>query len=61
MHQRGDWRDLGYTDVLNRTNQLILIDARGHGASNKPHDSSAYDMASRAADVTSVLDALPHP
>ena len=53
-----DWRDLGYTDVLNRAYQLILIDARGHGASDKPHDSSAYDMASRAADVTSVLDAL---
>jgi pimeloyl-ACP methyl ester carboxylesterase len=53
-----DWRDFGYANVLKRTNQLILIDARGHGASDKPHNSSAYDMASRAADVTSVLDAL---
>lgn len=53
-----EWRDLGYTDVLSRTNQLILIDARGHGASDKPHDSAAYDIASRVADVTAVLDAL---
>jgi pimeloyl-ACP methyl ester carboxylesterase len=53
-----DWRDLGYTDFLKRTNQLILIDARGHGESDKPHDPSAYDMAARVSDVTSVLDAL---
>jgi pimeloyl-ACP methyl ester carboxylesterase len=53
-----DWRDLGYADALTRDHQLILIDARGHGASDKPHDEAAYDMALRVSDVTSVLDAL---
>jgi pimeloyl-ACP methyl ester carboxylesterase len=53
-----DWRDLGYADVLKRENQLILMDARGHGASDKPHDPVAYDLALRVSDVTSVLDHL---
>jgi pimeloyl-ACP methyl ester carboxylesterase len=53
-----DWRDLGYAGALRQYNQLILIDARGHGESDRPHDPSAYDMASRVSDVTSVLDAL---
>ncbi len=53
-----DWRDLGYVDELKQENQLILVDARGHGASDKPHDSTAYDLALRASDVTSVLDDL---
>jgi pimeloyl-ACP methyl ester carboxylesterase len=53
-----DWRDLGYANVLKRENQLILIDARGHGASDKPHDPAAYDLALRVSDVTSVLDDL---
>lgn len=52
-----DWRDFGYTEALQRDYQLILIDARGHGASDKPHDQADYDMASRVSDVTSVLDA----
>jgi pimeloyl-ACP methyl ester carboxylesterase len=51
-----DWRDLGYVDALKQENLLILIDARGHGASDKPHDPAAYDLALRASDVTSVLD-----
>jgi pimeloyl-ACP methyl ester carboxylesterase len=53
-----DWREFGYIDVLKHDHQLILIDARGHGASDKPHNPAAYDMALRVADVTSVLDDL---
>jgi pimeloyl-ACP methyl ester carboxylesterase len=34
------------------------MDARGHGASDKPHDSVAYEMALRVGDVTAVLDDL---
>ena len=43
---------------MKRQNRLVLIDARGHGASDKPHDPAAYDMALRVSDVTSVLDDL---
>ena len=53
-----DWRDLAYVDALKHDNLLILMDARGHGASDKPHDPAAYDLALRASDVTSVLDDL---
>jgi pimeloyl-ACP methyl ester carboxylesterase len=53
-----DWRDLGYADALKNDYRLILIDARGAGASDKPHEAAAYDIAMRAADVTAVLDHL---
>lgn len=53
-----EWREMGYSAVLRRNYQLILIDARGHGASEKPHDPSAYALPLRVADVTAVLDAL---
>ena len=43
------WYEYGYVDVLKRDYQLILIDARGHGASDKPHDagSSAREVGRR--------------
>jgi pimeloyl-ACP methyl ester carboxylesterase len=53
-----EWREMGYTDVLRRDYQLILIDARGHGASAKPHDPAAYTLRLRVADVLAVLDSL---
>jgi pimeloyl-ACP methyl ester carboxylesterase len=53
-----DWRDLGYVDALKHEYKLILIDARGAGASDKPHDAAAYDPALRAGDVVAVLDDL---
>src|SRR6476646_2643416 len=53
-----DWRDLGYVDALKHEYKLILIDARGAGASDKPHDAAAYDPALRASDVVAVLDDL---
>jgi pimeloyl-ACP methyl ester carboxylesterase len=30
------WYELGYVDALKGTHRLILVDARGHGASDKP-------------------------
>lgn len=53
-----DWYDFGYVTALKKDHQLILIDARGHGASDKPHDPAAYDMKLRVRDVTAVLDEL---
>lgn len=50
------WRDNGYADALKNDYELILIDARGHGKSDKPHDAAAYTLDKRAADVTTVLD-----
>jgi pimeloyl-ACP methyl ester carboxylesterase len=52
------WRDTGYVAGLADAYQLILIDARGHGASDKPHDAAAYSRLRQAADVIVVLDDL---
>ena len=52
------WYEWGYVDALKSEYQLILVDPRGHGQSDKPHDPAAYEMALRAGDVIAVLDAL---
>ena len=46
-----DWTELGYADDLKRDHQLVLLDARGHGKSDKPYDPAAYDLRLRALDV----------
>jgi pimeloyl-ACP methyl ester carboxylesterase len=50
------WYERGYVDALKRANRLILIDARGHGDSGKPHDPAAYATELMVRDVTTVLD-----
>jgi pimeloyl-ACP methyl ester carboxylesterase len=55
------WYELGYVDALQQDYQLILVDARGHGASDKPHEPDAYDVRENAADVITVLDDLKIP
>jgi pimeloyl-ACP methyl ester carboxylesterase len=53
-----DWYEAGYVEALRPDYRLILIDARGHGASDKPHDPEAYVLNRRVTDVVAVLDAL---
>src|SRR5215469_689121 len=53
-----DWYESGYVNALKTDYRLILIDARGHGASDKPHDPDAYVLSRRVGDVAAVLDAL---
>lgn len=53
-----DWQEFGYVDGLKDLRRVVLIDARGHGRSDKPHDPAAYDLRLRAADVVAVLDDL---
>jgi pimeloyl-ACP methyl ester carboxylesterase len=55
------WYDLGYVEALTRNYWLILVDARGHGHSDKLHDLDAYGMESMAGDVVAVLDAVHVP
>lgn len=52
------WAFHGYVEALKHNYQLILIDARGHGKSDKPHDRDAYEVSLTAGDVVAVLDAL---
>jgi pimeloyl-ACP methyl ester carboxylesterase len=55
------WYELGYVDALKRDNRLILVDARGHGASDKPHYPQSYKPEYNVADVVSVLTDLDIP
>ncbi len=50
------WHRRGFVAGLKNSYRLILVDARGHGASDKPHDSKAYTGGSMAGDVIAVLD-----
>jgi pimeloyl-ACP methyl ester carboxylesterase len=52
------WRDTGYVAGLEDSYRLVLIDARGHGESDKPHDPAAYGRLNQASDVVAVLDDL---
>jgi pimeloyl-ACP methyl ester carboxylesterase len=52
------WYELGYVPALRADYQLILVDARGHGASDKPHAPNAYGLHRRVGDTVAVLDAL---
>jgi pimeloyl-ACP methyl ester carboxylesterase len=53
-----DWSECGYVAALRPNYRVILVDARGHGGSDKPHDEASYTLDRRVADVTTVLDAL---
>jgi pimeloyl-ACP methyl ester carboxylesterase len=55
------WYEVGYVAALKDTFQLILVDARGHGHSEKPHDPEAYRTAVMVGDVVAVLDAMHVP
>jgi len=53
-----EWRRFGYLDGLADSYRVIVMDARGHGRSDKPHDEAAYTMRLRTRDVLAVLDAV---
>lgn len=52
------WTEFGLVDALKSDFRLVLIDARGYGQSDKPHDPDAYRPGPRAGDITLILDAL---
>jgi len=54
----GWWRDSGYVESLRNDYRLILIDARGHGASDKPHIPDAYKLELLVSDIVEVLNDL---
>src|SRR5262245_12825985 len=44
-HSVRRWYLHGYVEALRTDYELVLIDARGHGLSDKPHDPTAYTLA----------------
>ncbi len=51
-----DWYEYGYVAALKEKFCLILIDARGHGASDKLYQPDQYSLYLRALDIVKVLD-----
>jgi pimeloyl-ACP methyl ester carboxylesterase len=52
------WRNTQWHDWLRRAGRSILaLDCRGHGESDKPHDTASYDDTLMVGDVLAVLDA----
>ena len=52
------WYAYGFVEELQKDYRLILVDARGHGRSGKPHDPKDYDLKLRVNDVLAVMDDL---
>lgn len=53
-----NWYAYGFVAELSQEYRLILVDARGHGRSGKPHEPEAYDLKLRVNDVLAVMDDL---
>lgn len=47
-----------YNDLLNSGYKVIVLDMRGNGKSDKPHDSLAYDNDAEAKDIIGLLNFL---
>lgn len=53
------WREAGYVERLRgRGRRVVLVDCRGHGNSDKPHEPHMYSGTNCAEDVVAVLDRL---
>jgi pimeloyl-ACP methyl ester carboxylesterase len=56
--ESGEWRRFGYVSPLSERYRVVLVDMRGHGQSDKPHDGKAYARKNLVGDIVTVLDAL---
>jgi pimeloyl-ACP methyl ester carboxylesterase len=54
-----NWRRLGWLGAFERKGwRCVALDLRGHGESDKPHDSAAYARDAMAGDVLALMDHL---
>jgi len=47
-----------YKDLLTAGYKVIILDQRGNGFSDKPHDSTAYDNDAEAKDIMALMNLL---
>lgn len=55
---RTTWWSAGHVAALAGHFRLILVDARGHGGSEAPHDVDSYRIDRQVDDIIAVLDVL---
>lgn len=53
-----NWALTGWIDALQSVRQVVALDIRGHGESDKPHEQGVYGYADMAQDVLAVMDHL---
>jgi pimeloyl-ACP methyl ester carboxylesterase len=53
-----DWRIFGYSQMLSKNYQIILVDPRGRGGSDKPHIAADHSLKLMLEDVIAILDHL---
>ena len=57
-HLQGEWKSSGIAKTLAEGGRYVIVmHARGHGASDKPHDSTFYGEVRMAKDLRGVADA----
>lgn len=55
-NREANWRFPSWYDALTRAGHRVLaLDVRGHGASDKPHEPSAYEEGLLAKDVVNLM------
>jgi len=60
-NSRINWQSTGWIDLLTKVGrQVITIDNRGHGKSDKPHDAERYSSAEMALDSSKLINHLGH-
>ena len=50
------WKARGFAERLRDHYQLVLVDSRGHGHSDRPREQASYALPHRVADITAILD-----
>ncbi len=53
-----EWHVGNYINSLKNDNKLVLVDLRGHGQSDKPHEVKDYTTLSFCSDIIAVMDEL---
>jgi len=53
-----EWHACDYINTLKNDYKLVLVDLRGHGASDKPTDIQSYSSKAFTSDIIAVLDDL---
>lgn len=53
-----NWVETGWVEALQTVRQVIALDCRGHGQSDKPYDQNVYSYGIMAQDVLNLMDYL---